>query len=233
MNRFRLWLHSRRSAIRFAVLAIFFVGALIAAVVLFGVDAAKDWGPVLAVTVAVLSLMVTATTSALNWQRQKREATIRAWRDYTDSRKEQRKAVIDFFGPVRLSDQQAEALITEEGSLVGKDGHEATPDERSQMVEDLLFILNGLEHLAVGARLGVYDTKVFRTMAHTNILAAWTRYEPYIMARRTARDLASRQTTAWVYFEGLVRDVRGEGLAAQQRQLDKERVQWLREESAG
>ncbi|UOY03746.1 DUF4760 domain-containing protein [Blastococcus sp. PRF04-17] len=232
MNRFRLWLHSRRSVIRLTLLALLFAGAITAVVIVFGVDAAKDWGPVLAVTVAVFSLLVTASASVLNWQRQKREATIRAWREYSDSRSEQRKALIEFFGTLPLTDQQAEVLITEEGTLVGRDGKKARPDKRSQTIEDILFVLNGLEHLAVGARLGVYDIKVFRTLAGTNILAAWTRFEPYIKARRTARNLASRQTTAWVQFEAMVREVRREDLAAQERQLDHERVQWLRDRTS-
>jgi hypothetical protein len=203
--------------------------ALIAAVAVFGIAAAKDWGPVLAVTVAVLSLMVTAATSMLNWQRQKREATIKAWREYADSRKEQRITLADFFGLAPLSDEHAQALLAEDGTLVGKNRRRVSPETQSQIVEDVLFVLNGLERLATGARLGVYDTKVFRMLAGTNILAAWTRYESYIKAKRTSKDLAQRQTTAWVQFETLAREIRREDLAAQERQLDHERVQWLRE----
>ena len=228
MNRFRLWMHSRRAVVRGALLTVIVAVLLGGAVVAFGLEAAKDWGPVLAVTVAVLSLMVTASTSAMNWQRQKREATIRAWREYTDSRKEQRKALVDFFGVAPLTVEQAAVLLAEVGDLVDRHGHNATAAQRSQIVEDVLFVLNGLEHLAVGARLGVYETRVFRMLAGTNILTAWARFEPYITATRNSMNAAHRQTTAWVQFESLVREVRREDLAAQERQLDHERVQWLR-----
>jgi hypothetical protein len=202
------------------------MGGLTAAVIKFGADGAKVWAPVLGASIAVLSLVVAATASVMNWRRQKREASIKAWIDWSDSRFESRKITQKFFGDKPLSAEQGLALVARKG-LKNKDGEECDHDTLAQVGNAVVHILNGLERLATGWNLNVYDAKTLRALGGTTIVGMYKQYGKYVWARRTAEDEAERRRNAFVELHRLVRAIQMADLSDTKRELDNERIRHL------
>jgi hypothetical protein len=175
------------------------------------------FAPVAAVIVALGSLIVTAVSTTLAWRRQKRQATIEAWTAWSDKTVEARKCLTKHLGPEKISGTQARALVDRDIALTDKDGKTVSEDEVADIGNSMVLVLNGLERLATGARLGVYDGATLRTLGATIIVRTRERFGPYIERRRTTDDEDLRQKRAYIALDRQVRELK-------RHELDRDRL---------
>src|SRR5690606_10016211 len=153
-----------------------------------------------------------------NLRRQRRLDTIAAWSDWSDSCRSARAETTRLLGMGALSEEVGLALANNEA--IAHDGVDLTDQGRRQTaVNDLVAILNGLERLANGVHLGVYDIKAIRTLGGTIVVREFERGESYIRGRRTAKDDLRRQVRAFVALEALVDELRSKNLDEEKSQL--------------
>ncbi|MFT3969956.1 MAG: hypothetical protein QM695_06670 [Micropruina sp.] len=136
-------------------------------------QAVKSSLPVLAALVAVVSLTSSAINSAANHRRQLREATLKAYSGWSDTTLSQRVALRESLGERVLSQSIAAELAGDPNAPQG-----LSPEFRPRVRKDIVEVLNGLERLAVGVELGVYDLVTLRSLAGTIIVRYWERFEP-------------------------------------------------------
>lgn len=126
-----------------------------------------------------------------------------------------------------LSDSVGRALANNEAIVEG--GIDLTDQARRQAaVNDLVLILNGLERIANGVHLGVYDIKAIRALGGTIVVREFERGEAYVTGRREATDEQRRQARAFVALQALVEELRSSSLDEERSKLDRRRLETLR-----
>ncbi len=220
----RFWSPRTRVA---ATLSIVAVLAVVAGTIRVLISSNSNWdnlvtaAPVAAATVALAALFFTATTSAGNLQRARREATIEQWIRWSSDTLPYRKEATRIFGKERLTAAQGKALA--EGSeLAG-----ISSEDQQRAAECIRNTLNGLERIAVGVHMGVLDLTTLRRLGGTTIIRSYERWEPYIFHRRTTDVLDLRYKSAFTEVEDLVRRLKTHSLLQDKREIDKERLQYL------
>ena len=88
--------------------------------------------------------------------------------------------------------------------MIDCSGNPLTKDERQNLRHHVSEVLNGLERLATGAILGVYDRRVLKAIGGTIIARHWERLQPYVQERQTSSNKDIRQERAYIQLETLV-----------------------------
>ena len=182
-------------------------------------QAVKSSLPVLAALVAVVSLTSSAINSAANHRRQLREATLKAYSDWSDSTLDQRVSLRESLGEKALSQSIAAELAGDPNA-----SQELTDEVRTTVRKEIVEVLNGLERVAVGVELGVYDLVTLRSLAGTIIVRYWERFEPYVSAKRGLSNPALRQKAIYLALESLAADLQVLDDAEDEHPLDNERI---------
>jgi hypothetical protein len=162
--------------------------------------------------------MVTAVSTTALWRRQKRQPTIEAWTSWSDNTLDLRKLLTQHLGPNSISSTQARALVLKDAPLLDKEGQALGQEIRADIGDSLAVLLNGLERLAVGVRVNVYDAPTLQDLGATIIVRTWERFEPYVQERRTTEDRRYRQERAFIALEAEVARIE------KHRVLDRARV---------
>ncbi len=178
-------------------------------------DQLVRFAPVAAGIVALGSLLVTAVSAAALHRRQRRQATIEAWIAWSDSTADGRRCVSDYL-PARITLDHARGLVGD-GPLVDKNDNVVSEDQRQKLLESLVTLLNGLERIANGTRVGVYDADTLRRLGGTIIVTTYLRFESYVEYRRTTANRDHRQTRAFLALEKQVAELK-------RHELDRERL---------
>lgn len=154
--------------------------------------------------VAVGSLVVATTSFVINRISSRKEATLKAWSDWSDVTLKARLQLTSTFGPKNITDEQGEALAQIDRTLADKNGNLLDEKEKRKTIDSVLTILNGLERIAVGIHHGVYRYDVVASIGGTTVVRAYKRLLPYIDSRRNFPDPELRQVKVYVYLEDLV-----------------------------
>lgn len=163
--------------------------------------------PVVAAVVAVLALLWTAVSTYRAAKRSKRQATVEAWIAWCLSTDPARRKLLEDLGSVPVSSDQARALVDSELTLRGRE-RDLEGEEKRQTRAAIRDVLNGLERLAVGVKLGVYDSKTLSELGGSIIVRNHARFQTYVAARREEPDMTRRQTRAYTALDSLVEDIR-------------------------
>lgn len=146
---------------------------------------------------ALAALFVAAFSAYSGVVRSKKKDTLEAWSKWSDDSRVARTEVSDIFGLEEITVDQAKALAGD-FEMKDKDGRGLTIEKRQEMRGYVAHdILNGLERLAVGVELGIYDEKVLRLLGATIIARTWERFEPYVKAKREQGSNKARQSKAY------------------------------------
>ena len=180
------------------------------------------YAPVFAVMVALASFVLLALTSWANWRSTRRQATIEAWNAWSEGCTEARRRLSRTLGMRAISPEQARALASQGEALLNLEGKPMTQDEKQAVLNDMVEVLNGLERLAVGVRLGLYRREVLVLVGATIIKRTYERFEPYIVFRRTSPDSDKRQERAFNQLDLLVGHIRSS-------EVDSQRLRSLRD----
>ncbi|WP_285115124.1 DUF4760 domain-containing protein [Leifsonia sp. fls2-241-R2A-40a] len=183
---------------------------------------AATFAPVFAVVIALASFVLLSLTSWANWRSARRQATIEAWNDWSEGCTEARRRLSQTLGMRTISPDQARALATQGETLFDRDGKPISHDDKQAVLNDVVEVLNGLERLAVGVRLGLYRREVLVLVGATIIKRTYERFEPYITFRRTSPDSDKRQERAFSQLDLLVGHIR-------QNEVDSQRLRSLRD----
>lgn len=228
LTRIRLWSTTRQAA---TVGLVLLLGtAVVILVQLFRdqslAEAVSSVVPVVAALIALMSLLATGFASWSNWRRQRRLDTIKAWNEWSDTSREARHRLTTVFGMQSITPEIGRALA--EDISTGTDGTALSdPQVRRKAVNDLVVVLNGLERLSSGVRLGVYDLEMLRVLGGTIIVRQYERGTAYIEARRTACIEGRRQATAFKELERVANDLRSANLGAAKNDVDRARLDSL------
>ncbi|MDQ1746925.1 MAG: hypothetical protein QOD07_1188 [Frankiaceae bacterium] len=185
--------------------------------------------PVAAVVVGLLSLVVTAATFAASWRRGKKQATIRAWIEWSDSTVETRRLISNLLGPGNLTEAQSRALATAGARVKGKSGQFLSAANKEKAIVAIATMLNGLERIAVGVETGVYDLGTVRKLGGTICVRSVQRCYWYIRARREFVDEPHRQKTVFLSLELLASQLERKSILDRKTEIDKTRIQVLRQ----
>lgn len=186
------------------------------------IDFLNPVAPIVAAGIATLALVWNATNTYRSGRRAKREATIEAWVAWSEATDEDRMTLSKLLGTATIGAQQAKALVEPGVTLQGK-SQSLSMEEKQQAMHSITKVLNGLERLAVGVELGVFDLRTLEVLGGTIIKRSRERFAPYIVARREDPDLSLRQTRAYLALDKLAADI-------QQRHVDRERLTYLRKQ---
>lgn len=175
--------------------------------------------PVVAATIATLSLALTAWNIYLSSRRRRRQATLEAWIAWSAATVEARMSITRFLGTGVITATQAQELV-EKTALHDHNGNVLSSDQRAEVGNATVLVLNGLERLAVGVDLGIYDIKTLSMLGGTIIKRTRDRFAPYIAGRREAKDLDLRQARAFVALDSLAEEM-------ELRRIDENRLKHL------
>lgn len=178
----RTWAKWQRALGQVALLA-----ATCAVGLYLGERASVPWPQSLAATVAVASLFYSAYTNAASRKQEVRKQTLSAFAEWSRSSHSVRVRTTQHLGgdePIRKD--FAEKLFSEEAfrSLVG----DLSAEDSAAFRADIITALNGLEHLATGVIVGVYDEDVLKRIGGTVIARTYLRFEPYIVLVRSGQE---------------------------------------------
>ena len=182
----------------------------------------KD-APALAVAVALISFVATAFNLAASWTRTRREATIKVWTEWSDSHYKDRRKVTMVFGEVAMTEAQGQALVNG-GILHDAYGVALTDRQKAEAANALVSMLNGLERIAVGVELGVYDLATLSNLGGTIFARTFERARPYIHARREASEITKRQSLAYVSLQNISALLERKRLVHDRREIDRNRL---------
>lgn len=219
----RLW--SPRTWIIWTVGAVIVSGGL--TVLLARGEKTPVW-PALAALFALAGILATTAGVIANYRRTKRRETLDAWMAWSESSRPHRGVVAKVFGPRKMTDAQARSLILNEGTLVDVNGRDLDPEERRTARNSLSAVLNGLEGLAAGAYLGVYDVRTLAAVGGTIIVGTLRRYEPYVRLRQNTTVEGRAQKTAFEALCVLATDLEFRAQTRHGLQADEERIRYLR-----
>ncbi|KAF0957319.1 DUF4760 domain-containing protein [Rhodococcus sp. T7] len=195
----RLW-STKAKAINLGVLLLVLVGGAI----LFARLSHNPWPQSLAAVVALSSLVATAVAAYNAFARSRRKDTLAAFSLWSDKHYPVRVALSKQLGSHRISREQALALVTA-APLNDKNGAPLSQEDKQQAREQICEVLNGLERLATGVNLGIYDERVLRKIGGTIIVRTYERFEPYIRARHSEAAAEGQQSKAYEQLAILVK----------------------------
>lgn len=186
-----------------------------------------------AAAIAVGALFVTAFSAYASANRGKKKDTLEAWNTWSDDHREARRRLTRELGMSEISEEQATALADPtRARLKNKDGDVVSDETLKQLRGDVCDMLNGLERLAVGVELGIYDEAVLRLMGGTIIARTYERFEPYIDATREAGSTRKRQSRAYteltVLYNMIEEPRRIASWRSSQKTIDTARLKALR-----
>ena len=221
----RYWSPAARTA---AVVAILVLVPLVAGVlpVLVGWvkpdRALSSAAPIAAASVATISLVLTAFSTMSGWARTKRAATIEAYHRWNSDTIEYRKTVFRLIGDQALSPDQGRALVDRRPlpDIVLANGQQ----DQDLLAECIRSTLNGLERIAVGCDMGVFDPTTLRRLGGTTVARCFVRWEEYVKHRRTAQNGEEKFKNAFVELEDLVHRFQSHAAKAESRQID---LEWI------
>lgn len=199
-------------------------GVLVLAVIVFGAAVLarvqrEATFTAVAAGIAVGALFVTAYSAYSAAVRVKKKDTLEAWNKWSDDHREARRRLTRELGEGEITEEQAriladdtpkppavkpsrryrnQAASTQSVPQLKNRRGEAMPDEVVRRLQnDVDDVLNGLERLAVGVELGIFDEAVLRLLGGTIIARTYERFEPYIDAVRESSSTKKRQSRAW------------------------------------
>lgn len=190
-------------------------------------DAIASTAPIAAVTIALLSVVVTSIGLASNWRRQQRAATLKAWSEWSDKSQPHRRTLSDFYGTHALTREQGTALVL---AAEPRPADELTEEikELRRVLKALVLVSNGLERIAVGVELKVFDLRTLRAVGGTIVVRHFQRTEGYVKARREAANLDVRQEKAYLSLEAISDLLDQQQIREKDRAIDKKRLARLR-----
>ena len=158
--------------------------------------------------IATVSLAFAAWSFGWSKLIERREATLRAWKEFSAGLSQSRIPINRHIPKDRIAPEQASALSTSGLVLVDRHGVQLTPEQKAEVLDSVLRVLNGLEHLAVGVHYSLYRKRILVSIGGTTILACWNRFEPFVRTQR--RDVVAKasQRYAWAHLEILKDDIR-------------------------
>ena len=176
-----------------------------------------DWGRILAgwrenvtlVSAALAAISVAFAAWSFGWNKvlERRSATLRAWYEWSSGLRAERMPINKHLHHLEVETAQAVALATPGAPVIDRDGAPLTADQKAELLNAVLAVLNGLEHLAVGVRMGVYNRDVIVRSGGTVVIAMWRRFQPYITEQRRGATAAASQRRAWIELERLVEHI--------------------------
>jgi len=175
--------------------------------------------PLVAALIALVSLTSSAIGAAANASRQRREATLKAYSEWSDTTWDTRKKL-----QMRLGNGVLDEGLAAEIVGAPRAGRTLPKHERISVASDIATVLNGLERLAVGVELGVYDLVTLRRLAGTIVVRHWQRYESYVMARRKLATATDRQKVVFLSLENVAAELEALHAKEDKRALDEERL---------
>ncbi len=152
--------------------------------------------------IAALSLALAAVAFLRGRVIARRTATLDAWKAWSALRPE--RILVNAHVPSgQITDEQAQALATQ--GMTFRDRHDVdlTHEQKTALLDAVLAILNGLEHLAVGVRYKIYHRDVIVVQGGTITLIMRNRFLPYIEHTRRGSTLKTSQRRAWVQLDKL------------------------------
>lgn len=164
-----------------------------------GYAAAQGPFAILAALLAVLGLIASAVTAAANFRRQRREATLTAYNKWSDDTLNTRIELRKCLGGAVLSDDLGAELAGDPTLETRRFDDSAI----ERITKDIVVVLNGLERLAVGVNLGVFDLLVIRQIAGTIVIRYWNWFQPYVLAKRRLSNPQRRQQAVYLELESL------------------------------
>lgn len=140
-------------------------------------------------------------TSAAVTSEQIRQTSVATERDHEQRRK---GATLEFVTATldRVGDLRRQGLPELTHGAVGSwiDNPKDFGDERNEVTRDYL---NGYEAFATGVNLGLYDLGVVHALRGGNVIASWTLFQPWVVARRELID----RPTLYTELEKLAGDL--------------------------
>ncbi|MGB3762428.1 MAG: DUF4760 domain-containing protein [Ornithinimicrobium sp.] len=191
------------------------------------VKSVRASAPVVAALIALLSLVATSVSLSFNWRRQRRESTLAVWIEWSDKNNAARRTATRLLSMQALTAIVGRA-IADNAPVVEGDIDLTDPAIRGEAGRAVVSILNGLERIAVGVNLGVFDASTLRELGGTIIVREFERNRAYIDARRTATNELRRQANAFTALESLVNDFNSRRLREERKDLDRRRLTALR-----
>lgn len=231
MPPWKFWSPASRAALYIAV-------TVLGIVVLIGVQGVREDGlvaglrsaaPGIAVIIALSSLVITTVGLLGNWNRQKRQATLEAWISWSDKSVPLRQAVTKHVGEKTWSSSQGLALASKK--KIPKCAALPGSEDYAELGNAVVGILNGLERLAVGVSLGLYDIQMLRSLGGTVIVRNYERFESYIEGRQSKQVGDHQQSRAYTTLPLLVAELQRRSNRAEGKKLDVDvsRLRRLRE----
>ena len=157
-----------------------------------------------AAVAAVLSLASTALAAYNAFARTRRKDTLDAFSAWSDKHYDARVSLSKRLGSPVISQEQAAALVGA-GTLLDREGEPIAQLEKQSIREDLCAILNGLERLAVGVNLSIYDERVLRKIGGTIVVRTHTQFGRYIEERHKEQPKAYEQLAILVQILDMTR----------------------------
>lgn len=181
------------------------VAALVLAVLAFGLASTDGvtWkelrtaAPAVSSVIAALSLVLTGFAVSSAATRQRRERTIDAWHSWQEDRAKDRRLLEKCLGADAISEAQvAELRQRPIVTFSAYGGVALDPKGTIELRDGLVRILNGLERLAVGCELGIYDTKTLGLLSNRIVTKTVGRYDKYLDSARVLNPRAYKALRA-------------------------------------
>ena len=216
---FRLW--SLKTKVIWAILV---AAAIIAGAVALGSTTGTAPVVSLGVAVSAAAFVSTGMSSLFSYRRSRREATLDAWIKWSDENHKARVQLTADLGPRQIT-KQAQSLVDAHTQLLNQ--KEVSEDLR-KIIANMTSVLNGLERLAAGVLLDVYDLRMLRNLGGTTVVRTVDRFQPYIVRRINNSNLDGRQARAFANLLIVADLLRRRDVLAQSRTIDNRRIEILR-----
>jgi hypothetical protein len=168
------------------------------------VDALRQNMIFISVAIAFAGVIIAIIVYLGNMRIARRRATIDAWQKWSDDTALPRARLSDQFHGRRLTRSQATELLTPIGNSKWRKHRDSIDDERRATLQrDLAYTLNGLERLATGVHLRVFERRLLLRLAGTTIQSSLIRFEEYISAVRRGVGDRPKQLQAFSELEKL------------------------------
>jgi Domain of unknown function (DUF4760) len=132
-------------------------------------------------------------SKSLDHERRCKEATFHYWQGLQESALAARRLLTQHYGSDEMTSAEAAKLVLAANGAVGDER-----DRYSEVLYGLREYLNGLERLALGIEMSIFDLDVIDAMGNTTVRRAWERNHAYI-------DLVRKDTPTGRQYDGLQR----------------------------
>ncbi|MBT2475879.1 hypothetical protein J7E68_15175 [Microbacterium sp. ISL-103] len=174
------------------------------------IDALRANGVLLSVGIAFAGVLVAVSVFVVNTRIARRSATIEAWREWAKESSAARTRIGQAFPALRMTREDALRIRTRTSPAPWwhrRDGARRVALQDSR--RDITQILNGLERIAVGARIRIVDRRLLRRIAGTRIPAAYILFEEYILVVREGQPTRPPQPRAYAELTRLATWIAG------------------------